>query len=67
MDSGKQRALVRQAVVACLMQRGEALASPSKVKPPPKVVPKRKGTGKDDHLAKKVTGQFVATNQVDLS
>ena len=67
MDSGKQRALVRQVVVACLMQQGEASASPSKVKPSPKVAPKRKGTGKDDRPAKKVTGQFVATNQVDLS
>ena len=67
MDSGKQRALVRQAVVACLMQRGEASASPSKVKPPPKIAPKRKGAGKDDRPAKMVMSQFVATNQVDLS
>ena len=56
MDSGRQRVLVRKAIATRLKQRGETLASPSKVMPPPKNIPKRKGTRKDDRPTKKVMG-----------
>ena len=43
MDIARQRALVRKSAIALLKQQGKALASPFKVTPPPKVVPKQKG------------------------
>ena len=62
MDIGRQRALVRKSVVAHPKHQGEASAFPSKVTPPPKVVPKQKGAGKDDHPTKKVTGYTAGAN-----
>ena len=43
------------------------MASPFKVTPPPKAIHKRKGTGKDEGPAKKMTSQSAVTNQVDPS
>lgn len=54
MDTGTQRAMVKNSAAAFLKQQGEALAS--KVTLPFKVAPKRKGTGKENHPTKKVTG-----------
>ena len=45
----------------------QQLASPSKAMLPPKIAPKRKGTGKDRRPTKKGTGQPYASNSLDTS
>ena len=47
---------MRKFVVARLKLQREASTSLSKVMSPPKNIPKRKGTKKDDHPTKKVMG-----------
>lgn len=56
---------MRKFAAARLKQQGEALTSTSKVTPPPKVIPKWKGVGKDGHLAKRVMGHSTGANQED--